>query len=85
MNKGMPRHRNPPPPPERKVKAFFPWKNIEVWAEITCTCGYHSVIEGYFFYQFRCVGCGKIYKVPTEIELEEVEPNNEHSLTDINP
>lgn len=52
---------------------FIHWKGTNICMDFTCSCGYTAHVDGSFIYNIRCSQCLKIYKMPKDIQLVEVE------------
>ena len=40
-------------------------------------CGEHSHFDGMFIYAVKCDACGKVYRMPTEVPMVEIGPDDE--------
>ena len=52
---------------------FLQWKGIEICADFWCSCGKSAHVCGEMFvYRIQCGSCGKVFALPSTVELVEV-------------
>ena len=55
-----------------KACARIQWKGTDVCADVHCSCGKHSHLDGDFAYFVKCPHCGKVWAMAQSISLLEV-------------
>jgi hypothetical protein len=65
------------------MESFIQWKGTDICMDITCDCGHQSHIDGWFFYDFKCNGCNKVFKVGTSVQFTEIEDSGQECLSDV--
>jgi transposase-like protein len=62
----------------RKPTIHIQWKGTDVCTDIVCpNCGQYYHFDGYFLYSFKCSKCGKVYEVPVEIPIKEIDESSD--------
>lgn len=51
---------------------FIQWKGTEVCMDFTCECGNSFHIDDEFAYCVKCLACGKVWKLGTQVSTEEL-------------
>ena len=67
----------------KKIRNYFfiQWKGTDLCMDFHCKCGDSFHFDGDFCYYIECIHCGRVYKMPTEIEgMEEVEMTDKEKL-----
>ena len=52
-----------------RVTAFLPWKNMDAHIQIKCPCGDYITAEGWFAYFVTCLNCGRVFEMPTTVDV----------------
>lgn len=66
-----------------RPSAHIQWKGTDVCMDFHCLCDTGEEVagvghfDGYFAYHVRCARCGRVYRLPTELLLVEVDPDEE--------
>lgn len=58
--------------------AFIQWKGTDVCLDLYCPCGRRGHFDGDFAYSLKCVGCGRVFLMPSMVPLVEVGPEAFH-------
>lgn len=53
------------------AEMFIQWKNTDVCLDLYCSCGAHGHFDGYFAHYLRCVHCGTVYQLGTQVILKK--------------
>lgn len=59
-------------PVEGISSGWIQWKGTYICVDVHCVCGYHDHIDGEFFYNYECAGCGRKFAVGHNIKLIEL-------------
>lgn len=54
-------------------RAWIQWKGTDLCADIVCTCGELTHLDGFFAYSVRCGECGCLYGLDPNITLVPLE------------
>lgn len=66
-----------------KPYVFLQWKGTDACMDFHCLCDRENEpagvghFDGFFASYLKCVRCGRVYKLPTNLELELVDPHTE--------
>ena len=55
-----------------KPSTYIQWKGTDVCLDFGCTCGSYYHFDAEFLYAVKCRECGKVWKMGTEVEAEEL-------------
>jgi hypothetical protein len=58
--------------PDTDAEMFIQWKGTDVCMDFHCPCGDHNHLDGYFAYYVRCVGCGAVYELGTQVKARRL-------------
>ena len=52
---------------------FIQWKGTDLCMDFYCpSCGKHTHFDGEFAYYIQCPSCGHYFKMPQDVEVEDV-------------
>lgn len=57
----------------KEATTFIQWKGTDLCMDFYCTCGENSHFDGYYAYAVKCMKCGQVYSMPTNINPIPVE------------
>lgn len=67
------------------MEAFLQYKGTDVCMDFHCKCGQSNHYDGYFAYEIKCGGCGKIYKLSPKIQLTELSEEESKNIEALEP
>ena len=55
-----------------RPSAHIQWKGTTACLDLHCKCGLDLHFDGEFAYELTCGTCGRIWELPTHLDLKEV-------------
>lgn len=59
---------------------WIQWKSTDVSIDVSCECGYHGHVSGYFAYTIKCPDCKRVYFLNGHIQMIEIENAEDNGL-----
>lgn len=60
---------------------FIQWKGTDVCMDFHCECGNSFHVDDDFAYALKCLQCGKVWKLGTEVSVTELTDKDDYSYT----
>jgi len=55
------------------AEMFIQWKGTDLCMDFSCPCGGGGHFDGYFAYHVRCLDCGQVYRMGTQVIARKVD------------